>query len=167
MLEAWSEVFASASIGDLEDAAWIRHLFGFLGVSNFLFAVPEPLIKLTFVKARLMDELTEYFLVPTTLILFEVGYEESHLVVSLAVLRVGLSYHLSSYLVYDGFLFGLFITRNAKDRISLVVAKGPKKLYGVQSVLVGRGFTLGAKAERILSLDSFQLFGKGVVLLMP
>lgn len=171
MLEAWSEVFASASIGDLEDAAWIRHLFGFLGVSNFLFAVPEPLIKLTFVKARLMDELTEYFLVPTTLILFEVGYEESHLVVSLAVLRVGLSWHLSSCLVYDGFvtrlLFGLFITRNAKDRISLVVAKGPKKLYGVQSVLVGRGVTLGAKASRILSLDSFQLFGKGVVLLMP
>ena len=171
MLEAWSEVFASASIGDLEDAAWIRHLFGFLGVSNFLFAVPEPLIKLTFVKARLMDELTEYFLVPTTLILFEVGYEESHLVVSLAVLRVGLSCHLSSCLLYDGFvtrlLFGLFITRNAKDRISLVVAKGPKKLYGVQSVLVGRGVTLGAKAERILPLDSFQLFGKGVVLLMP
>ena len=102
----------------MEDAAWIRHLFGFLGVSNFLFAVPEPLIELPLVKARLMNELTEYFLVPTTLILFEVGYEESHLVVSLAILRVGFLYHLSSGLVYDGFvtrlLFGLFIaTRNA------------------------------------------------------
>ena len=45
-----------------------------------------------------MNELTEYFFVPTTLILLEVGYEESHLFVSLAVLRVGFPY-LSSGLV--------------------------------------------------------------------
>ena len=63
-------------------------MFGFLGVSHFLFAVPEPLIELSFIEARLMNELTEYFFVPTTLILLEVGYEESHLFVSLAVLRV-------------------------------------------------------------------------------
>ena len=138
----------------MEDAAWIRHLFGFLSVSNFLFTVPEPLIQLSFVKARLMNELTEYFFVPTTLILFEVAYEESHLVVSLAVLRVGFPYHLSRGLLYDRFvvarlLFGLVITRNAEDRISFVVANGPKKLYGVQSVLVGRGVTFGVKAERV------------------
>lgn len=116
-----------------------------------------------------MNELTEYFFIPTTLILLEEADEESHLFVSLSVLRVGFPYLSSGYVkdrfVFTRLLFGLFITRNAEDRISFVVAHRPKKLYGVQSVLVGRGVTLGAKAQRILSLDSFQLFGKSIILL--
>ena len=63
-------------------------------------------------------------------------------------------------------MFRLIITRNAEDRLALIVAHGPKKLCGVQSILVGRGVTFGQVAQRILSLDSFQLFGKGVVLLL-
>lgn len=128
-------------------------MFGFLSVSYFLFAVPEPLIKLSFVEARLVNEFTEYFFVPATLIFLEVANEESHLVVSLAVLRVGFPEILASdFLFIIGFvsrliLFGTVITliRNEKDRVFLV-AIGPsclKKLCMVHSFLVGSRVTFG------------------------
>lgn len=62
-------------------------------------------------------------------------------------------------------MFGLFITRNAENRVFFIVSYGLEKLYGVVGILVGRGFTLGAKAKRALSLKSLELLGKSVVLL--
>ena len=85
-LERRCEILASLYVCDGENKPWIRKFLSFKGICLLLFTVPEPFVKLLLCESSLLDELTEVFLVPGSVVKMVVANENFHLLLSLATL---------------------------------------------------------------------------------